>query len=66
MRHDYQSELCRANREADQLLALCTHLVNLLGYSIRAKNKAQWELGHVISRVNGILDEHGYSTLPRQ
>jgi len=62
---DYQSEIVRLNKEADELFSLCTHLLSLLNHNMKAKNKAQWELGSVTSRLNGILNEHGHSVVHR-
>jgi hypothetical protein len=54
---EYESEIARLHKEADELFSLSMYLLTLLGYNIRAKSKAQWELSSVASRLNGILNE---------
>jgi replicative DNA helicase len=63
---NYESELTRVNREADELLVLCNDLIRLLDYNARAKSKAQWELARVTSRLSGILDEQQYPVVSGQ
>lgn len=62
---EYQSEIYRLNRELDELLELCTFLMNLLGYNMRAKSRAQWALGSMTTRVSDILDESRSSVASR-